>query len=137
MNSRPEVPGNRHTLQPGQPLLPQPVLGQHPPDRATQHLAAAPFLKHLVHGHAAQAAGPGGVRVVFLLEALLAGRAQVMAADGHDVVAAVGRRVVDGLVLAHEEEGDRRGEAAQTARVGPDVDAVPCAGVGEAGLYNN
>lgn len=122
------------TLQPRQSLVSQTVLGQHAAHGPAQDLAAAPFLKHLVHGHAAQAAGPGGVGVVLLLEALLACGAQVMAAHGHDVVAAVGRGVVDGLVLAHEEEGDGGGEAAQRAAVGAYVDVMPCARVGKAGL---
>lgn len=69
--------------------------------------------------------------VVLFLVALLAGGVQVVAADGDNVVAAVGRRVPDGLVLAHEGDCDLRGDAAQRARVGADVDEVPCAAVGE------
>lgn len=73
--------------------------------------------------------------VVLLLEALLARGAQVMAADGHDIVAAVGRGVVDGLVLAHEEEGDGGGDAAERAAVGAHIDVVPCARVGKTSLW--
>lgn len=72
--------------------------------------------------------------VVLLLEALLAGDAEVVAADGDDIVTAVGGGVVDGLVLAHEGEGNRGGKSTQTARVTADVDVVPCSGEGETGL---
>ena len=74
------------------------------------------------------------MRVVLLLHSLLARRVQVVAADGNDVVAAVRRRVVDGLVFAHEEEGDGGRDAAEGAGVGAHVDMVPGAGVGETGL---
>lgn len=74
------------------------------------------------------------MRVVLLLEPLLAGRPQVVAPDGDYVVAAVGRRVIDGLVFTHEEEGNGRGEATEGPRVGADVDVVPGARVRQAGL---
>lgn len=61
---------------------------------------------------------------------------QVMAADGHDVVAAVRRRVPDRLVLAHQEYGDGGRESAQAARVAADVYIMPCSRVGEAGLWS-
>jgi hypothetical protein len=47
-----------------------------------------------------------------------------------DVVAAVGRGIEDGLVLAHEGEGYRGGETAEGAGVRGDVDVVPCSRVG-------
>lgn len=124
----------RLTLQPRQPLRLQPILRQHALNSPPQDLTTTPFLKHLVHGHALQATGPGVMRVVLLLHALLARRVQVVAAHGNDVVTAVRRRVVDGLVFAHEEEGDGGRDAAEGARVGAHVDMVPGAGVGEAGL---
>ena len=46
------------------------------------------------------------MRVVLLLETLLASRAEVVAANGDNVVAAVRGRVVDRLVFAHEGERD-------------------------------
>ena len=46
------------------------------------------------------------MRVIQLLITLLSRRSQVMAADRDYIVTAIGRRVVDGLVLAHEEQGD-------------------------------
>lgn len=73
--------------------------------------------------------------VVLLLEALLAGDAEVVAADGDDIVTTIRGGVIDGLVLAHEGEGNRGGESTQTARVTADVDVVPCSGEGETGLY--
>lgn len=123
------------TLQPRQPLIPQPVLWQHPPNSPSQDLTSTPFFKHHVHRHAAQATGASVVRVVLLLETLLAGRAEVVAADGDNVVAAVRGRVVDRLVFAHEGERDRGGKAAETAAVCADVNVVPCSRVGETGLY--
>ena len=45
------------------------------------------------------------MRIVLLLEPLLARCAEVVAANGNDVVAAVCRGVPDRLVFAHEEDG--------------------------------
>jgi predicted solute-binding protein len=39
--------------------------------------------------------------IVLLLETLLSCRAEVVAADSDDIITAVRRGVVDGLVLAH------------------------------------
>lgn len=55
-----------------------------------------------------------------------------MTADSDDVIAAVCRRVVDGLVFAHEMHCDGGGDAAETARVFAYVYVVPYSGVGEA-----
>lgn len=122
------------TLQPSQALIPQAVLGQHAANSTTEDLTTAPFLKHLVHSHAPQTTGAGVVSVVLLLEALLAGDTEVVASDGDDIVTAVGGGVVDGLVLAHEGEGNGGGKSTQTARVTADIDVVPCSGEGETGL---
>lgn len=54
--------------------------------------------------------------VVELLPALLARRVQVVAVGDDDVVAAVGRRVEDGLVFSHEQDGDAGGEPAERGR---------------------
>lgn len=43
---------------------------------------------------------------VEFLEALFASGVEVCAVNGYDVVAAVGAGVEDGLVFAHEGEGD-------------------------------
>lgn len=74
------------------------------------------------------------MRVVLFLEALLSCRLEVLTSNHYHVVTAVCRRVVDGLVLAHEDKGDRRGQAAQGAFIGTGIDIVPCARVGETGL---
>ena len=74
------------------------------------------------------------MRVVLFLEALLASRVQVAAADGDNVIAAVSRRVEDRLVLAHQRNGNLRGDAAERARVATHIDEVPGARVGETGL---
>jgi len=88
-------------LQPSQPLVPQPVLGQHAAHRFPQHLAAAELLHQHVHGDALERARPRVVSVVRLAELLLAGCVERRAV-GHDhVVAAVGGGVPDGLVFAH------------------------------------
>lgn len=62
---------------------------------------------------------------VQFLEALLARRVQVRAVDGYDVVAAVGRGVEDGLVFAHEGEGNGGCDAAEGAGVRANVDEMP------------
>lgn len=72
--------------------------------------------------------------VVLLLESLLSRRLEIVASNNDHVVAAVCRGVVDWLVLAHEDEGDRRGQAAESTFIGSGVDIVPCARVGETGL---
>ena len=72
--------------------------------------------------------------MVQFLEPFLARRVQIVAADCHDVVAAVCRWVVDWLVLAHEGEGDGGCEAAEGKGGGADVEEVPGARVGETGL---
>lgn len=74
------------------------------------------------------------MRIVQFLKPLFTRGVQIVAADGDDVVAAVGRGVPDGFVLAHEEDGYGGGEAAEAARVAADVYVVPCSRVGEAGL---
>lgn len=72
------------------------------------------------------------MRVVLLLQSLLARGVQIMTADSDDVIAAVCRGVVDGLVFAHEMRCDGGGDAAETARVFAYVYVVPYSGVGEA-----
>lgn len=62
---------------------------------------------------------------VEFLEALLAGCMEVCAIDGYYVVAAVGRRIENWLVLAHQCEGDRGGNAPEGSGVRADVDEVP------------
>ena len=68
--------------------------------------------------------------IIHLLRALLPRDAQISAADRYDVVAAVGRGIVDGFVLAHERDGDGGCEAAEGSRVRGEVYGVPGAGVG-------
>lgn len=122
------------TLESGQSGLLQSVLGQHALDSTAQNLSTAPFGKHLVHCHALQATGASVVRVVCLLEALLAGGLQVVAASNHNVVTAIGRGLVDRLVLAHQDESNRGGQTAEGTGVSARIDIVPCAGVGKTGL---
>lgn len=74
------------------------------------------------------------MRAVQFLFALLARDVDLCAVGRDNVVTAVGRRVEDGLVLAHEGEGYARGEAAEGAFVAGDIDVVPCTSVGEARL---
>lgn len=51
--------------------------------------------------------------IIQLLPLLLPRRIQLRAVRHHHVVAAVGRGVPDGFVLAHEDHGDAGGEAAE------------------------
>ena len=74
------------------------------------------------------------MRVVQLLEPLLAGCPEVVAARNHHVITAICRRVIDRLVLAHQDQGDGRGQATEGTGVGAGIDIVPCAGVGKTGL---
>jgi hypothetical protein len=75
--------------------------------------------------------------VILLLESLLSCRLEVMASDNYHVVTTICRGIVDGLVLAHEDEGDRRGQTAEGAFIRTGVDIVPCARVGETGLMSD
>lgn len=60
---------------------------------------------------------------------------QIGAVGRDDVIAAVGGWVPDRFVLAHEDDGDPGGEAAEgRGGGGGEGDVVPEAGVGEAGL---
>ena len=75
------------------------------------------------------------MRVVFLLLHLLARDEQIRAVRGDDVVAAIGGGVPDGLVLAHEQYGDARSEAAERrGGGGRERGMVPEAVVGVASL---
>jgi hypothetical protein len=94
------------TSQPRQPNISQPILRQHAPNRAPQYLGTAPFLHQPLQTDALQAARPRRVRVVRLLLQFATRHAQMCAVGRHHVVAAVGRWVISGLVLAHEGEGD-------------------------------
>merc|ERR1712014_569635 len=78
----------------------------------------SPLGHHLVHGNFLETAGPGGMAVVLLLEALLARGMQIRAASDDHIVAAVGRWIVDGLMLAHEAYRYRRRYASKWSRVG-------------------
>ena len=69
------------------------------------------------------------MRVVLLLKAFLARCVQVMAAGSDNIIAAISRGIPDWLVLAHEEDCDGRGNAAQGAGIGADVDMMPGASI--------
>ena len=122
------------TLQTSKAAILKTVLGQHALDCAAQDFTTTPFGEHLVHRHALQATRSCRVGVVLLLESLLSCRLKIVASDNDNVVTAVCRWVVDGLVLAHEDQGNRRGQTAERAFVGTGIDIVPCARVGETGL---
>lgn len=73
--------------------------------------------------------------VVLLLLHFVAGNEDIVAPGRDDVIAAVGGGVPDGLMFAHEEDGDAGGEAAEGWSCGGgEGDVVPGSGVGEAGL---
>lgn len=75
--------------------------------------------------------------VVFLLEAFLAGGVKIRAIRCYDVVATISRGVEDRLVLAHQGECDGGSDASKGARVGPDVNMMPCACVCKARLHSS
>lgn len=97
----------RRTLKTGQPGLLKAVLWQHALHGTAQYLSTSPFSEHLIHCHALQATGAGVVSVVKLLEAFLSGCPQIMAARNNNVVTTVSRGIIDGLVLSHQDKGDR------------------------------
>ena len=68
--------------------------------------------------------------VIQFLRHLLARRANMLAVCGDDVVPAVGARVEDGFVFAHEGEGDAGGDAAEGEGRAGEGEVVPGAGVG-------
>jgi hypothetical protein len=94
------------TLEPSQPGLLKAVLGQHALHSAAQYLSTTPFGEHLIHCHALQATGASRVGIVQLLEAFLSGCSEIMATGNNNVVTAVRRGIVNGLVLSHQDEGD-------------------------------
>lgn len=112
-------------LEAREPLLPQAVLGQHAADGFAEDLAAAPFLHELVHGDFLERARARRVCAVQFLRALLARCVQLRAVGGDHVVAAVGRRVEDWFVLAHECQGYRRGDSSERPWVAANVEVVP------------
>ncbi len=109
------------TLQPRQPGLPQPILRQHPTNRSLQELTSSPLLHHPLHVQALQSSRPRSLLIVELLLHFLACGVDICAASSNNIVSAVGRGVPDGLVLAHQNDGDLGGEPTQGG----------CAGFGE------
>ena len=93
-------------LQTRQSLEAQAVLRQHTADGSAQDLAATPLLHKALHTDFLQRARPRRVRAVQLLCPLLARRVQVRAVYRYHVVAAVGRGIEDGLMLAHQYQCD-------------------------------
>src|SRR5690606_21903798 len=77
----------------------------------------------LVGGDRLDAAGIAGVLVVGLVAALVAGEADLLDVDDDDVVPAIDVRGVARLVLAAQDVGDDRGEAADDQTLG--IDQMP------------
>ena len=71
------------------------------------------------------------MRIVDLLLALLACCVDVVTSRCDYVVTAVGRRVPDWLVLAHESHGNGGSDAAERSDIIADIDQVPCPRVGK------
>ncbi|GAW26565.1 putative ribosomal protein l13 [Rosellinia necatrix] len=103
-------------LEAGEALVAEAVLGEHAGDGLAEDLGAAVLGLEDVHGDGAQGARAGVVAVVRLLPHLAARDVQGGAVGHDDVVAAVGGRVPDGLVLAHQDRRDPGGQAAQRRR---------------------
>lgn len=125
------------TLQPRQPNIPQAILRQHAPNRPPQNLPTSIPLHQPLHTDLLQTTRPRRVPVILMLLHLLARDMQTLAVGGYDVIAAVCGRVVDGFVLAHEDDGEAGGEAAEGDRRVGEGDVVPRAGVGQAGLQRH
>lgn len=120
----------QHTLQPIQPLIPQPILRQHPPHRPLQHLPTPPFPYHTLHTQTLHHARSRGPFIVHLLLLLFARHEHIVAVRGHDVVAAVGGGIPDRFVFSHEEDGDAGCEAAEGwGGGGGEGDVVPYSAV--------
>ena len=66
------------------------------------------------------------MRVVLLLKSLLSRRAQIMAANRDHVVTAIGGRIPNGFVLAHQEDSNGGGDAAQRPGISTHIDIMPC-----------
>lgn len=103
-------------LEAREALVAEAVLGEHAGDGLAEDLGAAVLGHEHVHGDGAQGAGARVVAVVRLLPLLAPGEVQRGAVRHHDIVAAVRRGVPDGLVLAHQDRGDARGQPAQRGR---------------------
>lgn len=72
--------------------------------------------------------------VVLLLLALPPRRPQVVAVGDDHIVAAVSRGVKDGLVFAHQADGDLGGQASEWPRVSGEIEVMPGARVRQASL---
>lgn len=74
--------------------------------------------------------------VVLLLQLLLARHPEVVASNSNNIVTAIRGGVIDGLMLAHQVDGDRGSQTAERTRVRSDIDIVPGAGIRETSLRN-
>ena len=80
-------------------------------------------IQHLVGCHGLDPAGIAGVLVIGLLLQLVAGQADLVGIDDHDMVTAIDMRGEARLMLAAQDIGDDHREAAYHQAVG--IDQVP------------
>ena len=101
-------------------LAAQRAAGEHALDRLQDHPLGETALEDLAGGAVLDAAGKAGVPVVALVGALVAGHLHLLGVDDDHVVAHVHVRRERRLVLAAEDLGDVRGEAAENDALGVD-----------------
>ena len=97
--------------------------GDHALNRLFEHALGEAALEHLARGDLLDPAGIAGVLVVDLLVELAPGEADLVGVDDDDMVAAVDVRGEARLVLAAQDIGDDRREAANDQPFG--VDEMP------------
>ena len=95
----------------------------HALDSFFKHTFRETALEHLARGDALDAARITGVLVINFLVQLAAGEANLVRVDDDDMVAAIDVRCIDRLVLAAQDIGDNRRDAADNQPVR--IDQMP------------
>ena len=103
-------------------LTAQRTARDHALDRLGQHALGVVTIEDLVRRTLLDPAGVAGVPVVGLGIALVAGQADLLGVDDHDVIAAIHVWGVGRLVLAAQDVGHAGGQAAQDDTIGIDQD---------------
>ena len=98
-------------------LTAQRTARDHALDRLGQHALGVVTVEDLVHGALLDPTGVAGVPVVGLGIALVAGQADLLGVDDHDVIAAIHVRGVGRLVLAAQDVGHAGGVAKLSDRI--------------------
>src|SRR5579884_3147071 len=110
-------------LELGEKLTAEPVLRQHSPHRHLDQ-PLGPAGQQLAGGRGADSARIAGMTMVGLLLALGAGQTDLGGVDDHHEIAAILMRREVGAMLAAQDAGDARGEAAEGPAGGIDQHPV-------------